>query len=113
MYDFPDAKMTHRCAHGVATIHACIPCGRSASNAKPLAQPQQFDEVNRPRHYNQGGVECIDAMIAAFGMEAVQTYCRLNAFKYQWRADHKGKARQDLEKAVWYLRFAMGDDPRK
>jgi len=26
-----------------------------------------------------------------------------NAIKYIWRADLKGKALQDLEKAVWYL----------
>lgn len=72
----------------------------------------QTDMINQPPHYTHGEIECIDAMIAAFGIEAVRTYCRIAAFKYQWRADHKGAALQDLEKAVWYLRFAAGNDPR-
>lgn len=74
--------------------------------------PAKPDMVNKPPHYTHSTIECIDAMCAAFGDEAVRTYCRIAAFKYQWRADHKGSPKQDLEKAVWYLRFAAGDDPR-
>ena len=74
--------------------------------------PPPIDMINQPPHYMHGQIECIDAMIAAFGLEAVRMYCRIAAFKYQWRADHKGSPKQDLEKAVWYLRFAAGDDPR-
>ena len=61
------------------------------------------DPVNHPSHYTQGGIECIDAMVSAFGKEAVATYCRINAFKYIWRSDHKG-GKEDIEKAAWYLR---------
>ena len=75
---------------------------------------QKNDPVNFPAHYNQdGGIECIDAMVQVFGEEAVRTYARINAFKYQWRAPYKGKTAEDYEKALWYLRFAAGDDPRK
>lgn len=74
---------------------------------------ESVDMVNKPRHYRAGGMECIDAMVAAFGRDAVETYCQLAAFKYIWRAEHKGTRRQDLEKAAWYLRFAAGDDPRQ
>ena len=74
------------------------------------------DPVYRPFHYTKGGIECIDAMIEAFGMKDVRAYCRLNAFKYLWRSELKGNGMrsptQDLEKAIWYLKFAIGEDPR-
>jgi hypothetical protein len=71
------------------------------------------DPVNFPHHYTRGEIECIDAMTAAYGPEAVRMYAKCAAFKYQWRADHKGTGEQDMDKAIWYLRFAKGDDPRK
>lgn len=30
-----------------------------------------------------------------------------NAIKYIWRSDFKGKPREDLEKAIWYLQDAI------
>lgn len=60
------------------------------------------DPVNRPAHYTSGGIECIDAMTAAFGVEVVKDFCLCNAFKYLWR--HRSKnAVEDLKKARWYL----------
>ena len=56
-----------------------------------------------PDHYNQGKIECIDAMEAAFGKEAVFDFCLLNAFKYLWRCREKGALKDDLEKARWYI----------
>lgn len=73
----------------------------------------QPDPVNSPDHYSSGNIECIDAMRSAFGDDAVMTYCRIAAFKYIWRADQKGAPVQDVRKAIWYLRFSIGDDPRK
>lgn len=70
------------------------------------------DMVNHPRHYTQGDIECIDAMVSAFGQAAVLQWSQLNAFKYLWRAEEKG-GKQDIDKAIWYLRFSNGDDPRK
>lgn len=61
------------------------------------------DPVNHPTHYNQGDIECIDAMIAAKGIEAVINFCECNAFKYIWRCDHKNGI-EDIEKAIWYER---------
>ena len=61
------------------------------------------DNVNHPSHYTQGGIEAIDAMAAAFGVDAVKAFCRCNAFKYIWRAEHKNGA-EDIQKAVWYLK---------
>ena len=71
------------------------------------------DMVNSPAHYADSEIECIDAMVAAFGPEAVQIYCRCASFKYQWRAGKKFDAAEDLKKSIWYTRFALGDDPRK
>lgn len=61
------------------------------------------EKVNHPQHYNQNGIECIDAMIAAFGQAEVISFCKLNAFKYLWRAEHKNNALEDLRKAQWYI----------
>ena len=47
------------------------------------------EEISQPSHYTQGSVECIDAMVSAFGEDVVKDFCRLNAFKYVWRAKHK------------------------
>ena len=39
----------------------------------------EYDVVNHPSHYCQdGGMECIDEMIAIFGKTAVQHFCLLN-----------------------------------
>lgn len=61
------------------------------------------DNVEYPAHYNQGNIECIDAMVSAFGKEKVQTYCHINAFKYLWRSDFKNGT-EDIKKAIWYLK---------
>lgn len=60
------------------------------------------DPVNRPAHYTSGGIECIDVMQAAFGVEAVKDFCLCNAFKYLWRHRNKNGV-EDLKKARWYL----------
>ena len=60
------------------------------------------DPVNRPAHYTSGGIECIDAMQAAFGAEVVKDFCLCNAFKYLWRHRNKNGV-EDLKKACWYL----------
>lgn len=59
------------------------------------------DNVNHPSHYTSGNVECIEAMIAAYGIEAVMNFCKCNAFKYQWRFDKKNGT-EDINKAQWY-----------
>lgn len=59
--------------------------------------------VNHPSHYQGNGIECIDAMVAAFGVSEVATFCKLNAFKYIWRSNYKGKCVEDIQKATWYL----------
>ena len=76
------------------------------------AAAASFDTVAKPAHYADSKIECIDAMVAAFGKEAVQDYARVNAFKYIWRAHAKGKEKEDIRKAIWYLKYSIGEDPR-
>lgn len=60
------------------------------------------NQVHHPSHYNQGDIECIDAMVAAYGKEAVAHFCICNAFKYIWRTEHKN-GMEDVDKANWYI----------
>jgi hypothetical protein len=66
------------------------------------------DNVNHPSHY-QGKNECIDVMLAMFGVEAVKGFCKCNAYKYRFRAGQKegNSAEQDIEKAEWYETYLM------
>jgi hypothetical protein len=68
--------------------------------------PDGNDVVNHPPHYTQGGIECIDAMEAAFGAQELAVYCKIAAFKYIWRCVHKNGL-EDIKKAVWYLNKYM------
>ena len=60
------------------------------------------DMVNSPPHYNQSGVECIDAIEAMLSPEEYIGYLRGNSLKYRWRFRYKGKPIEDLQKANWY-----------
>lgn len=86
-------------AFGFEVIKDAPGTGEVVENDGGDAKP---DPVNRPAHYTSGGIECIDAMQAAFGVEAVKDFCQCNAFKYLWRHREKGGL-EDLKKARWYL----------
>lgn len=73
-----------------------------AETAAKRSEDAKPDPVNRPAHYTSGGIECIDAMQAAFGAEVVKGFCLCNAFKYLWRHRNKNGV-EDLKKARWYL----------
>ena len=59
--------------------------------------------VNRPPHYKQGDVECIEAIKSATG-DGYQGYLQGNIMKYIWRYRAKGQRLNDLRKAEWYLK---------
>ena len=69
-------------------------------NYNILFGDKESDNVNHPQHY-QGKNECIDVMVAMFGVDAVKHFCMCNAYKYRFRADKKNGA-EDIEKAEWY-----------
>lgn len=61
------------------------------------------DTVNRPQHYTNGAIECIDAIESATqGLEGMDAVCTSQVLKYTWRWKHKNGA-EDLKKARWYL----------
>lgn len=64
-----------------------------------------MDNVDHPKHYNRS-VECIDEMIAVFGVEAVKHFCLCNVWKYRYRASDKN-GQEDLEKSDWYIKKYM------
>lgn len=63
------------------------------------------DAVDHPNHYNDGSIECIDAIQAALTEEEFIGFCKGNAMKYIWREQLKN-GMEDLQKAAWYLNRA-------
>lgn len=61
------------------------------------------DAVNHPSHYTIGGIECIEAIKASMSPEEFHGYLKGNSIKYLWRYRLKGRAKEDLQKAQWYL----------
>lgn len=69
---------------------------------------QAADMVNAPPHYNQAGIECIDAIAAATsGKTGVEAVCVANVIEYLWRYELKNGV-EDVKKARWYLDRLIG-----
>ena len=58
------------------------------------------DMVNHPPHYNQSGIECLDAIKAATD-KGFQYYLQGNIIKYIWRYRYKNGI-EDVDKAIFY-----------
>ena len=67
---------------------------------------EKEDMVNSPRHYNESGIECIDALEAMLG-DGFKSYLQGNIAKYLWRYKYKNGL-EDLRKAQWYLNKLIG-----
>lgn len=62
-----------------------------------------FDSVNKPQHYADSKIECIDAIEEATKhLSGFEAYCTGNTLKYLWRWKKKNGI-EDLKKAQWYL----------
>ena len=60
--------------------------------------------INQPSHYNlPDRKECIDEMIDIYGLKDVAKWCEITAYKYKYRAGHKGSVVEDMSKAAWYI----------
>lgn len=72
-------------------------------NYKELFGDPESDPVNHAAHYNDGGIECIDALEASMTPIEYAGFLKGQVFKYIWRYRLKGKPAEDLKKARYYL----------
>lgn len=84
--------------------HRCTECGDSVITLingvcnTCLSKEDDKDEINWPKHYNTCKIQPIDVI------EDWELDFRLaNTVKYIQRHKHKGNAKKDLEKAIWYI----------
>jgi Protein of unknwon function (DUF3310) len=68
--------------------------------------------VEHPSHYNQGNIECLDAIKSALSPEEFQGFIKGTVIKYMWRAKHKGQM-EDLKKASFYLNWMLNSPTKK
>jgi uncharacterized protein DUF3310 len=105
-----------RCGRGGLGPHV-----RILTNGCPSREPgfteAEFDQLRRtasaesdgtvehPVHY-YGPAKCQNCAhpIECIDVTAHMNFNLGNVIKYVWRADRKGQAIEDLEKAAWYLR---------
>jgi len=64
------------------------------------------DAIN-PKHYQKGGIECIEAIEASMTEEAFKGFLKGNCIKYLYRYEDKNGV-EDLKKAQWYLLRLIG-----
>lgn len=66
-------------------------------------------ELDHPPHYTRNGVEAWDAMESmARTSDEFIFYLLCSAFKYIWRAQHKGEFEKDVGKSIRFLNKALG-----
>jgi hypothetical protein len=68
-----------------------------------VAKEVLADPVERPEHYNKGGIEAIDGIKASMSDTEFRGYLKGNAVKYLWRYNYKNKPVEDLRKCRWYV----------
>ena len=104
-------KNCKNCGHYGTYDRACEDCasnkvfGDPPTNWIPNIEGEitPADMVNKPNHYQLfDGKDCFDVMVEMFGVEAVQTYCVLNAFTYLFRHARKNGT-EDVLKAEYNL----------
>ena len=71
--------------------------------ASSTSHEMEVDPVNKPIHYNQAGIECIEAIEAMTeNMSSKVAPHAANVLKYLWRHEYKNGL-EDIDKAIWYL----------
>jgi len=70
-----------------------------------MADDWEYDQVNKPQHYNVGNIETIDYIVDVLGSYDAIHYCHGNVLKYTGsRLWNKGDPIANCEKAIWYLK---------
>lgn len=108
------SKLTNLGVWGLSKWEPGQPVPEKPSTSKPKHEvvknqlPEVTNMVEHPPHYTAGGIECIDAIMAAVtGLTPQEAVCVANVIKYTWRFKHKN-GKQDLNKAEWYLQRLIG-----
>ena len=70
------------------------------------------DNVNNPKHYGQGTIECIEYIKDVLTDEELIGYYRGNVAKYLHRWRYKNGV-EDLKKARWYLEALIHQQERR
>lgn len=91
-------------AHGPNTIEGVVPL---PEDAWPIVVGTS-DNVNRPKHYLKGGLECIQVIKAQLTPEQYKGYLYGNVLKYMWRWPDKNGL-EDLRKAKHYLEWLIDE----
>lgn len=87
----------------IPVVCPCNPSCLCRSHTLGSCYKKNFDAVQHPSHYNQGSVECIDALEAAtVGLTGIEAVCTSNAIKYLWRWKQRNGI-EDLRKSLWYI----------
>ena len=76
----------------------------STINYMPDGGLNLADDVNHPKHYDNGKVECINWIKLKLTPEEFKGYLKGCALKYQFRYEDKENPAKDLQKAQWYLK---------
>ena len=74
----------------------------AASGLVQLVKPP--DTITKVERYNQGAIECIDALESMLGRRDFVGWLRGTIVKYQWRLGHKAAALNEAQKADYYSR---------
>ena len=86
---------------------------RKFRHRKVIEDEKVTDTVISPPHYTAGGIETIDYIAAKLSPDEMRGYCLGNALKYLSRSGKKGDGVEDVRKAIFYLQYMAGRDPRK
>jgi hypothetical protein len=73
---------------------------------------KERDNVNKPAHYGQGSIECIEYIKDFLNDDELTGYYRGNVAKYLHRWRYKNGV-EDLKKARWYLEALIQQQERK
>lgn len=82
------------------------------SSVTPNERPKKASDPINPSHYQRGDIECIDALKACLTPEEFRGYCKGSAMAYLWRLGQKDAPEQEAKKAIWYMNWLAGKDPR-
>jgi hypothetical protein len=102
---FADDKDDVKRKFGNAEIKECVELrmGIPVSEGNEAIYEPVHNEVNHPKHYCKGGIECIDVIkVCTEGLVGMEAVCTANIIKYIFRWKDKNGL-TDVKKCKWYV----------